>query len=62
MGYSFAVRLRQELVEEMGLTVVDELNVVDVKCRTVVVEMDPRRRQALGSVAAMKVKLSADFK
>jgi antitoxin MazE len=61
-GDSLAVRLPKELVEEMGLTAGDELNVVDVRGRTVVVEKDPRRRQALESLAAMKVKLPADYK
>ena len=61
-GDSLAVRLPKDLVEEMGLAVGDELNVVDVKGKTVVVEKDLRREQALESLAAMKVKLPADYK
>ena len=61
-GDSLAVRLPKELVEEMGLAVGDELNVVDVKGKTIVVEKDLRREQALESLAAMKVKLPADYK
>jgi antitoxin MazE len=56
-GDSLGVRLPKELVEEMGLAVGDELNVVDVKGKTIVVEKDLRKQQALESLAAMKVKL-----
>ena len=61
-GDSLAVRLPRELVEEMGLAVGDELNVVDVKGKTIVVEKDLRKQEALESLAAMKVKLPADYK
>ena len=61
-GDGLAVRLPKELVEEMGLVAGDELNVVDVKGGTIVLEKDLRRQQALESLAAMKVKLPADYK
>jgi antitoxin MazE len=61
-GDSLAVRLPKELVEQMGLAVGDELKVIDVKGRTIVVEKDLRKQQALESLAAMKVKLPADYK
>ncbi len=61
-GDSLAVRLPKELVEGMGLTVGDELNVVVVKGKTVVLEKDERRSEALEWLASVKLKLPPDYK
>jgi antitoxin MazE len=45
-GDSLAVRLPEALVEKMGLRVGDELNIIDVAERTLVVQKEDRRRLA----------------
>jgi antitoxin MazE len=50
-GDSLAVRLPKALVEKMGLNAGDELNIVDVAERTLVVQKEDRRKAALDSMA-----------
>ena len=61
-GDSFAVRLPKALVEKMGLRVGDELNIVDVAERTLVVEKEDQRKAALARIRARKWKLPPDYK
>jgi antitoxin MazE len=61
-GNSLAVRLPKKLVEDMGLNVGDELAVVDVTGRTIAVEKDQRRKQALERLASVNLTLPADYK
>ena len=51
-GDSLAVRLPETLVDQLGLKEGDELNVVDVVERTLVVEKEDRRKAALERMAA----------
>lgn len=46
-GNSLAVRLPKKLVDDMGLVEGDKLDVVEVIDRTIVVQKDDRRKQAL---------------
>jgi antitoxin MazE len=46
-GDSLAVRLPKALVEKMGLSAGDELNIVDVVERTLIVQKEDRRKAAL---------------
>ena len=52
-GDSLAVRLPKALVDKMGLTAGDELNIVDVIERTLVVEKEDRRKAALERLASL---------
>jgi antitoxin MazE len=61
-GNSLAVRLPKALVDRLGLKEGDELNVVDVVERTLVVEKEERRKAALERLAKMNWKLPADYK
>ncbi len=61
-GDSLAVRLPKALVEKMGLRAGDELNIVDVAERTLVVEKESRRKAAIESMRARKWTLPADYK
>ena len=61
-GNSLAVRLPKKLVEEMGLSPGDELNVVEVKGRTIAVEKDQRRKKALENLASLNLKLPPGYK
>jgi antitoxin MazE len=61
-GDSLAVRLPKALVEKMGLRAGDELNIVDVVERTLVVEKEDRRRAAVENMRARKWTLPEDYK
>ncbi|WP_031337675.1 AbrB/MazE/SpoVT family DNA-binding domain-containing protein [Rhodopseudomonas sp. B29] len=61
-GNSLAVRLPKTLVDKLGLQEGDELNVVDVVERTLVVEKEDRRKAALERLAELKWTLPADYK
>ncbi|MBV8924544.1 MAG: AbrB/MazE/SpoVT family DNA-binding domain-containing protein [Bradyrhizobium sp.] len=61
-GDSLAVRLPKALVDRMGLQAGDELNVIDVVERTLVVQKEDRRKAALTNIRARKWKLPPDYK
>jgi antitoxin MazE len=61
-GESLAVRLPKALVDKMGLRAGDELNIVDVVERTLVVEKEDRRKAALEQLASLNWKLPPDYK
>jgi antitoxin MazE len=61
-GGGLAVRLPKALVEKMGLIVGDELNIVDVVERTLVVQRGDRRKAALERLAALNWTLPPDYK
>lgn len=61
-GDSLAVRLPQELVDKMGLSAGDELNIVDVVERTLIVQKEDRRKAALESIASLNWPLPPDYK
>ena len=57
-----AVRLPKSLVEEMGLVAGDELTIVDVAERTLVVQKEDRRKAALERMASRNWKLPPDYR
>jgi len=61
-GDSLAVRLPKALVEKMGLSAGDEINIVDVAERTLVVQKEDRRNAALERMAARNWTLPPDYK
>ncbi|HLX16030.1 MAG TPA: AbrB/MazE/SpoVT family DNA-binding domain-containing protein [Bradyrhizobium sp.] len=61
-GDSLAVRLPRALVEKMGLSAGDEINIVDVAERTLVVQKEDRRNAALERMAARNWTLPPDYK
>lgn len=61
-GDSLAVRLPKALVDKMGLRAGDELNIVDVVERTLVVEKEDCRKAALEQLASLNWKLPPDYK
>ena len=61
-GDSLAVRLPKTLVEKMGLSAGDELNIVDVVERTLVVRKQDRRKAALERLATLNWTLPPDYK
>ncbi|MEI9924625.1 MAG: AbrB/MazE/SpoVT family DNA-binding domain-containing protein [Bradyrhizobium sp.] len=61
-GDSLAVRLPKALVEKMGLSAGDELNIVDVVERTLVVQKADRRNAALERIASLNWALPSDYK
>lgn len=61
-GNSLAVRLPSALVDRLELKEGDELNVVDVVERTVVVEKEDRRKAALERMAQRKWKLPEGYR
>src|SRR6202171_3567070 len=61
-GNSLAVRLPDALVEKMGLCAGDELNIVDVVERTLVVQKQDRRKAALERLASLNWTLPPDYK
>lgn len=61
-GNSLAVRLPKALVDRLGLKEGDELNVVDVAERTLVVQKEERRKAALERLAALNWTLPPDYK
>ncbi len=61
-GDSLAVRLPKTLVEKMSLRAGDELNIVDVAERTLVVEKEDRRKTAPEIIRARQWSLPPDYK
>jgi antitoxin MazE len=61
-GNSLAVRLPKTLVEKMGLRAGDELNIVDVVERTLVVQKEDRRKAALERLASRNGTLPPGYK
>jgi antitoxin MazE len=61
-GDSLAVRLPNALVEKMGLRAGDELNIVHVVERTLVVQKQDRRKAALERLASLNWTLPSDYK
>jgi antitoxin MazE len=61
-GGSLAVRLPKALVARMGLRAGDELNIVDVIERTLVVQKEDRRKAALERLASLNWTLPPDYK
>ncbi|HEY0329339.1 MAG TPA: AbrB/MazE/SpoVT family DNA-binding domain-containing protein [Rhodopseudomonas sp.] len=61
-GDSLAVRLPKALVDKLGLSAGDELTIVDVTDRTLIVQKEDRRKTALERLAQLNWTLPADFK
>jgi antitoxin MazE len=61
-GNSLAVRLPKALVEKMGLRAGDEINIVDVAERTLVVQKEDRRKAALERPVSLNWTLPPDYK
>jgi antitoxin MazE len=61
-GDSLAVLLPDELVEKMGLSAGDELNIVEVIERTLVVQKEDRRKAALDRMASQNWTLPLNYK
>jgi antitoxin MazE len=60
-GNSLAVRLPKALVDRLGLKEGDELNVVEVTERTLVVEKEERRKAALERLGTLNWTLPPDY-
>ena len=61
-GDHLAVVLPEELVEKMGLNAGDEIDIVDVVERTLVVQKEDRRKAALERLASLNGTLPPDYK
>ncbi len=61
-GDSLAVQLPNALVERMGLRAGDEINIVDVVERTLVVQTEDLRKAAIERLADRNWTLPADYK
>jgi antitoxin MazE len=61
-GDSLAVRLPKALVEKMGLSASNELNIVDVAERTLIVAKEDRRQRALENICSRNWILPPDYK
>lgn len=61
-GNSLAARLPKALVEKMGLVAGDEIEIVDVTERTLVVQKEDRRKAALERIASRNWTLPPDYK
>ena len=61
-GNSLAIRLPKKLVEDMGLSEGDNVHVVRAEDRTLSIEKDRRRDEALERLAAMRIALPKDYK
>jgi antitoxin MazE len=61
-GNSLAVRLPKKLVEEMELSVGDEIKVVDIVDRTIVVEKVDQKAEFLRRMEEFRFPLPADYK
>jgi antitoxin MazE len=61
-GNSLAVRLPKALVDKLELKEGDELNLVDIVERTLVVEKENRRKAAVERLSKLQWKLPADYK
>jgi antitoxin MazE len=60
-GNRLAVRLPNALVEKMGLRAGDELDIVDVVERTLIVQKQDRRKAALERLASLNWTLPPDY-
>jgi antitoxin MazE len=60
-GNSLAVRLPNALVEKVGLRAGDELDIVDVFERTLIVQKQDRRKAALERLASLNWTLPPDY-
>ncbi|MFH1345439.1 MAG: AbrB/MazE/SpoVT family DNA-binding domain-containing protein [Pseudomonadota bacterium] len=61
-GDSLAVRLPHALVEKLGLIEGDEITIVEVLERTLVVQKEDRRRAALARMTSRNWTLPPDYK
>ncbi len=61
-GDSLAVMLPKTLVEKMGLRAGDEINIVDVVERTLVVQKEDQRKAALERLASFNWTFPPDYK
>jgi antitoxin MazE len=61
-GDSLAVRLPKVLVEKMGLKAGDDLTILDVAERTLIVRNEDRRKAALERLASRNWTLPPDYK
>jgi antitoxin MazE len=61
-GNGLAVRLPKKLVDKLGLSAGDELNIVDAAERTLVVEKADQRKAALERLASHNWTLPPDYK
>jgi len=61
-GDDLAVQLSQALVEQMNLSPGDEITIVDVIERTLVVQKEDRRKAALDRMASRNWTLPPDYK
>ena len=62
MGRQFSRAIAQTLIEKMGLRAGDELNIVDVAERTLIVQKEDRRKAALERLGSLNWKLPPDYK
>ena len=60
-GDSLAVRLPKALVEKMGLVAGDEINIVDVAERTLIVQKENRRKAAFEQLASLNWTLPPNY-
>ena len=61
-GDSLAVRLPETLVEKMDLCAGDEITIIDVVERTLVVQKEDRRKVARERLASLNWSLPPDYK
>ncbi len=61
-GNSLAIRLPKKLVDEMGLSAGDSVHIVRGENRTLSIEKDRRRDEALERLAAIRIALPKDYK
>jgi len=61
-GDSLAVRLPETLVEKMDLSAGDEITIIDVVERTLVVQKEDRRKVARERLASLNWSLPPDYK
>ena len=61
-GDGLAVRLPKALVEKMGLRAGDELVIIDVVERTLIVQEEDRRKAALERLASRNWTLHPEYK
>jgi antitoxin MazE len=62
MGRQLGRAVAKALVEKMGLRAGDELNIIDVVERTLVVQKEDRRKAALERLASLNWTLPPDYK
>lgn len=61
-GEDLAVLLPKALVDKMGLSAGDELNIVDAAERTLVIQKEDKRKAALERLALLNWTLPSDYK